>query len=184
MQHIGYQLVNKNGTIVDQWGGTFGQCPSIPNPLILPNNAGVIYSARVDVDYESFVLRMWMDDPPLSELKQKARAQVDRDAEAARGMFITLGSGKALSYKQVADEAHKFKIELGSGYYPLLQARVNSGRYKDLESAANSILSIENSWLHAASQIDEIEDRAKLSIDNATTQEEVTLATQIVWPKP
>jgi hypothetical protein len=35
---VGYQLVRKSDSIIlETWGGIPGQCPGVPNPLVLPN---------------------------------------------------------------------------------------------------------------------------------------------------
>lgn len=58
-QLVGYKLIDSNGSVIEQWGGTWGQCPGVPNPIYLPNG-NHIFSAEVGVDYDGFTLVDWM----------------------------------------------------------------------------------------------------------------------------
>lgn len=61
---VGYKLVSSNGDEVQTWGGTWGQCPGIPNPVILPNGLHV-HAPSLDVEYEGYTLTEWvMGEPP------------------------------------------------------------------------------------------------------------------------
>lgn len=119
--------------------------------------------------------------PDLVPIKAAAKAKVSADAEAARAKYLTQGSLKEMSYLKVAQEAATYIATNGAGSYPFLQARVNSGRYADLAAAASGTLAIENTTTTAVAQIDEIEDRAKLAIDAATTLNAIEAAAAAVW---
>lgn len=95
---------------------------------------------------------------------------------------MDLGSGKAMSYQQVAQEAIRYSATGGAGAYPFLAARVASGRYPDLATAASATQQIEAQWAAIGSAIDQAEDAAKLAIDAATTVEQVQAAAQVTWP--
>ena len=119
----------------------------------------------------------------LAEFKAQAKAQISAKAEASRGKVLTLvGPGKGMSYTKVAQEAATYVATQGAGAYPFLAARVASGRYANLADAAAGPLAIENATAMAAAAIDEIEDRAKLQIDAATTVEQVQAAATVTWP--
>lgn len=62
---VGYRLIqNASGAEVKSWGGTWGQCPGIPNPLMLPDGRHV-HAPQVGVDYDGFTLTEWMmNEPP------------------------------------------------------------------------------------------------------------------------
>lgn len=62
---VGYRLIEiSTGDVVQSWGGTWAQCPAIPNPIAL-KNGDIIYAPSVDVDYSGFKLEQWwMDEPP------------------------------------------------------------------------------------------------------------------------
>jgi hypothetical protein len=66
---VGYQLVISNdpSTVVQSWGGTYGQCPEIPNPLTLPNG-DQIASPQLRQDYAGWMLMPWSMDGPSSAL--------------------------------------------------------------------------------------------------------------------
>lgn len=64
---VGYRLIDLNGTVFETWGGTYGQCPAVPNPLILPSGEHVC-AAQPDVNYFGYILASWtMSDPQFYE---------------------------------------------------------------------------------------------------------------------
>ena len=129
------------------------------------------------------VLQTWAVAPrDLATVKAEQKTAVSLAAEQARGKYITLGSGKGMSYQQVAAEARTYVTTNGAGVYLFLQARVSSGRYADLAAAAAGTIAIEQQWAAVGSAIDRIEDAAKLAIDAATTVEQVQAATVVTWP--
>ena len=62
---VGYKLIKvEDNTVIETWGGTWGQCPGVPNPIILPNG-DQICAPQVDVEYTGYKLILWeMDAPP------------------------------------------------------------------------------------------------------------------------
>lgn len=60
---VGYRLVNGSGLFVREWGGVWGQCPGLPNPLILPTGEHV-HAPLLNTDYKSFTLVEWIMDEP------------------------------------------------------------------------------------------------------------------------
>lgn len=129
------------------------------------------------------VLRVWTVTPrDLAVVKSESKLRVSTLAEMARGKYITLGSGKAMSYQQVAQEAISYGATGGAGSYPFLQARVASGRYPDLAAAVAATQQIAAQWVAIGSAIDQVEDAAKLAIDVATTVDQVQAAMAVTWP--
>lgn len=55
---VGYKLLDSDNNIISTWGGTWGQTPSIPNPLFLPDG-GVIHAPSPDVEYDGYMLIEW-----------------------------------------------------------------------------------------------------------------------------
>lgn len=65
MEVVGYKLTNvATGETVQSWGGTWGQCPAIPNPIRLPSG-GDVCAPSINVDYSGFMLVPWEMDQPL-----------------------------------------------------------------------------------------------------------------------
>jgi len=129
------------------------------------------------------VLRVWtVTARDLAAVKADAKRHTSNAAEQARAKYITPGSGKAMSYQQVAAEAIRYGATNGAGSYPFLAARVSSGRYPNLATAAAATQQIEVQWAAVGSAIDAAEDRAKLAIDAATTVDQVQAATVVTWP--
>jgi len=61
---VGYKLVDGEGTEIQVWGGTWGQCPAIPNPIHLPNG-DVVCGAVTNENYGGFALiPIEMEEPP------------------------------------------------------------------------------------------------------------------------
>ena len=62
---VGYKLIDAaTGAEAKSWGGTWGECPGIPNPLILPNGDHV-HASSLNVEYSGYMLTEWMmDEPP------------------------------------------------------------------------------------------------------------------------
>lgn len=70
VQVVGYKLINiADDSIIEQWGGVWGECPAIPNPLYCPNG-DVVYSPTLDVDYSGVKLISWVMDPPPAPVPQ------------------------------------------------------------------------------------------------------------------
>lgn len=67
---VGYKLTSmSDGVECGSWGGIWGQCPGIPNPVVLPTKLTHVHCAEVGVDYEDFdgkVYRLepWVMEPP------------------------------------------------------------------------------------------------------------------------
>jgi len=64
-ERVGYKLIDTaSGEVVQTWGGTWGQCPGIPNPLRLPNG-DLVHAAEIETDYAGHRLVAWMmEEPP------------------------------------------------------------------------------------------------------------------------
>lgn len=62
---VGYKLINmQTSEEVMAWGGVWGQCPSVPNPLILPSGEHICGAQPGEV-YEGFhLIPFEMDEPP------------------------------------------------------------------------------------------------------------------------
>jgi hypothetical protein len=63
---VGYKLVDSNGAVCGQWGGIWGQCPDIPNPLILPNDVQICGVTEVGpVGDSGYAIEGWYMDQPV-----------------------------------------------------------------------------------------------------------------------
>ena len=63
MEVVGYKLVDADNNAYKEWGGIWGQCPALPNPIFLPNGLHV-YSPYLGVDYGGYKLVEWeMEEP-------------------------------------------------------------------------------------------------------------------------
>jgi len=75
MEIIGYVLIDENATEIQRWQGSWGQCPGIPNPLVLPNG-DQICAASPGVWYSGYKLDpITMDAPPPTVPSEISRRQ-------------------------------------------------------------------------------------------------------------
>lgn len=77
-QQVGYKLIEiETGNEIASWGGTWGICPGIPNPLSLPNNNGEVCGATIEQNYNGYKLIPWMmDEPPPADPESVTPRQV------------------------------------------------------------------------------------------------------------
>lgn len=63
-QVVGYKLIkDEDNSTIQQWGGTWGECPNIPNPIMLPNGDH-IHAPSLNENYNGYTLQEWkMEDP-------------------------------------------------------------------------------------------------------------------------
>jgi len=66
---VGYRLVDAGGNVIQEWGGVWGQCPGIPNPVRLPNGDHV-HAPALDTDYGGFSLVGWLMSGPESAVPE------------------------------------------------------------------------------------------------------------------
>lgn len=68
MEHVGYQLINiSDDSVLQSWGGVWGQCPGIPSEIRCPNG-DIVYAPSVNVEYGGAKLVTWlMSGPPVPQ---------------------------------------------------------------------------------------------------------------------
>ena len=98
MERVGYKLVDlATGDVVQTWGGTWGECPGIPNPLRLPNGDQV-NGAQINGEYAGYRLDAWdMASPPPS-INDVVR---ERSRRLAVGFDYNFGTAEAPDIKHV-----------------------------------------------------------------------------------
>lgn len=111
----------------------------------------------------------------LTEFKTLAKLQIDRDAEYARSLYITLGSGMAQVYDEKLEEASDF---IAAGYpletrgYPYIEAEMEA-LDKKAKQVADDIVNAKSNWQQASVQIEKIRLKGKRAIDRATSFKKV-----------
>lgn len=87
MELVGYKLINiSDGSVVEQWGGIWGQHPNIPNPISLPNG-DIIYSPELDTEYSGYELMRWEMEPPPPAVPQQVPMWAVRTVLQNDGLF-------------------------------------------------------------------------------------------------
>ena len=122
----------------------------------------------------------------LSAAKAAATAEVDRQAEAARLLYITPGSAQALVYEAKRHEAISLADDPSPdpADYPLLSAEI--GITADtLAEVGDAVLAMAGQWRAVAAQIERVRLTAKASIAGANSIAAVRAAsTGLAWPAP
>jgi hypothetical protein len=63
---VGYKLIATDGSTVTSWGGVWGQCPGVPEAIVLPNGDQVHGAAPGDtLGGGRYTLTPWMMDAPV-----------------------------------------------------------------------------------------------------------------------
>ena len=61
---VGYKLMDEAGnSVIEQWGGVWGQTPPIPTMIRLPTG-DIVCAPELGVEYNGYMLHKWMMDPP------------------------------------------------------------------------------------------------------------------------
>lgn len=83
MDLVGYKLIDETGAEIGHWGGVYGQCPAVPNPVTLPSGQAHVHCADLDTDYVDVdekryrLIRWEMDAPPPVEEKSPQQKLAD-----------------------------------------------------------------------------------------------------------
>lgn len=86
---VGYKLIKvSDGSVIKQWGGTWGQCPGIPNPIVCPNG-DIVYAPELNVDYTGYMLVPWEMEPPPPSAEDVIR---ERNRRLAVGFYYNFGT--------------------------------------------------------------------------------------------
>lgn len=198
MEIVGYKLVRvSDDTAIQSWGGTWGQCPGIPNPLVLPNGDHVCGAER-DAVYGDWRLESWMmdapPDPTIDQRKIQAKAAIDAEAEQKRLIYITSGSGQAMTYDAKQTEAREILFDSSSiaaadamdsatlkSTYPMIWASIPSDG--DTASAVATVIQGRAlAWATIGAEIEKARLDAKAAVDAAVTSEQVAAARVVSWP--
>lgn len=82
---VGYKLIEaKTGTVLQEWGGVWGQCPGLPAFLDLPNGSQ-IWNPKTEEDYGGYRLGLWLMDEPLPT---KDDVNKERDRRISAGFLF------------------------------------------------------------------------------------------------
>lgn len=130
---------------------------------------------------------------PAAEIRDKALASVDADAEAIRLKFITAGAGQALVYEAKRREAARWaEIVAAQGTpnpleFPLLKARAErlNPATPDYQAVVDEWNARAAAWTAAAAAIEAVREGAKEAIAQAATGQAIFDALAgLVWPQP
>lgn len=111
---VGYKLKDADGADIETWGGVWGSCPNMPNPLRLPNGDHV-HAPSLDTSYGGYTLTEWHMDPPppvpltANDYAAAIEKHVDDTARAkAYGGGVSLASYSYSTVPQWQEEAQTF----------------------------------------------------------------------------
>jgi len=121
--------------------------------------------------------------PTIDTLRLTLTMQVDADAEATRLLWITPGSGQALTYEQKRAEAERMASDPAPqpADYPMLAAEV--GITADTLAAVGAIVRARSAaWTVVAAQIESLRLQAKAAVLAANNAAEARAAAAVQWP--
>ncbi|WP_276122577.1 hypothetical protein [Pararhizobium qamdonense] len=118
----------------------------------------------------------------LEPIKIAALADIDTQAEAVRGRFMTLGSGQAMVYDQKRDEAETFmeNPDIAPGLIPHLVSESVMNGISPFDQAV-IYLTMRQIWLTVSPVIEERRLAAKTAVAAATTPAAIYEAQSIDW---
>jgi hypothetical protein len=108
----------------------------------------------------------------LEEAKESAVRRIDEEAEKTRLKYLTSGSGQAMEYTEVRNEAERYLLD-PSGDFPFLQSDITAEYATTLAEAAENVLAATNLWKAIGSQIRDLRLSGKKAVSMALTQKEV-----------
>lgn len=116
----------------------------------------------------------------MDEAKAYAARVIDEAAERARTKYVTPGSGQAMEYQAVREEAVRY-LSGETGSWPMLQADVQGGTIhpvtgqpvSNIDDAANAVMVMHGLWQQVGSAIRAIRLGGKAQVMQATTQAQV-----------
>lgn len=163
-----------------------------PAPVALPIIEAIIQAGGYVIKDDATLPHEPLPPLPLPVLKEQLKTQVDTAAEAARLKYITPGSGQALEYQAVTEEARRYQSDPApiAMNYPALSASLGIDRNPTsgaiaatLAEVAAGVLYMQAQWSAVGSAIRHTRLKTKADIDAATTEAAArAVVAAIVWP--
>ena len=121
--------------------------------------------------------------PTIDTLKLTLTTQVDAEAEATRLLWITPGSGQALTYEQKRIEAERMATDPAPQpeAYPMLAAEVGITA-ATLSAVGALVRARAAAWTAVAAQIESLRLQAKAAVMAANNAVEARAAAAVQWP--
>lgn len=92
---VGYKLIDQDAAVIESWGGTWGQCPGIPNRITLPNGDHV-HAPSLGVLYSDCMLIEWLMDEhtvvPTSISRRQCATQLRNDGMITQDEALAMAS--------------------------------------------------------------------------------------------
>jgi hypothetical protein len=119
----------------------------------------------------------------LAALKDRAKAQIDAEAERQRLRWITPGAGQAMTYARKVEQAKAVlaAVDPQPADYPMLAASIGIDG-ADIVGVANTVVAMDAAWEQIGAAIEAARLTAKQEIDGAGSVAAVE-AVEVVWPQ-
>jgi hypothetical protein len=118
----------------------------------------------------------------LTPIRAAAIAKIDAAAELARGRYITLGAGQAMTYLEKERQAETVCADPNINPNLVRLVAIDAERYNvTLLDAAAVILTMAESWRVVGPMIEDKRMVAKDLVAAATTPAAIEAATEIAW---
>lgn len=121
--------------------------------------------------------------PTIDTLRLTLTTQVDAEAETTRLLWITPGSGQALTYEQKRAEAERMASDPAPQpeAYPMLAAEVGITA-ATLAAVGALVRARAAAWTAIAAQIESLRLQAKAAVMAANNAAEARAAAAVQWP--
>ena len=121
--------------------------------------------------------------PTINTLRLTLTTQVDAQAETTRLLWITPGSGQALTYEQKRAEAERMAGDPAPEpeAYPMLAAEVGITA-ATLSAVGALVRARAAAWTAIAAQIESLRLQAKAAVMAANNAAEARAAAAVTWP--
>ncbi|MDH4122420.1 MAG: hypothetical protein OEV94_12025 [Deltaproteobacteria bacterium] len=129
----------------------------------------VLIPGEIEMDADALPPLDSLHDPgvALADSKTLALAEIDTAAEAARGRYITLGSGQGLTYLRKETQARAFVAAGYTGSVPAMVAATAAGRGITAQLAADTIIAQADAWAATGAQIEQSREGGKKAVNDA-----------------
>ncbi|MBC2806644.1 hypothetical protein C3Y94_026180 [Rhizobium ruizarguesonis] len=118
----------------------------------------------------------------LTPIRAAAASKVDAEAEATRGLYVTLGAGQAMTYIEKERQAQMVTEDPNINPALVPMVAIDAERYGDsLLDAAAVILTMAQYWRVIGPVIEDRRMSAKDRIATATTPAEIEAAAVVDW---
>lgn len=131
---VGYKLVDAEGATVKTWGGVWGRCPGVPNPIVLPNGDAV-HAPTLGTAYQGYTLMPWEMDAPAPT---GAQVDAERERRIALPLEVTLSVG-TITINMDAHAQRNIQGLASVGQYLVATSSSDTTAFRDYDNTSHDL---------------------------------------------